>query len=409
MNSRCLPRRVSQRLVADRGQGEVNGHASRTPRDTGAHVTMKRIALALQETVTLRLTVLQGVQDFVRTRQDWQLVRSAGSLVLTWDEAWAARPDGIIGFIGGDGLPARYQREVPVVCVNSIYDAVDAVRVRSDAHAVGRMAASHFVELGYKRFAFGTDVPGHYYSRMRLAGYREALVEAGFAVNVLSLSANLEDFQADVAAIKLLPERCAVYCVTDGCARRVLTLCEEQSIRVPEQLAVLGTDNDPFHCEGGRVLLSSIDVNHRKVGHEAAHALNRILEGEQTPTSAVEVPPAGVISRTSTDPAAAARHPVVIRAMQTIESRYRDREFTAEKLAQICGVSSRTIGRLFRQQGLRSPHQMLLSVRVAAAKELLERTDRTAEDIAFACGFAEYSSFFRVFKNQAGIPPSALR
>src|SRR5687768_14670649 len=115
---------------------------------------MKRIALALQEAVTLRLTVLQGVQDYARTRQDWQLVRSAGSLVLPWDEALAAEPDGFIGFIGAEGLSMIPQREAPVVCVNSINDEASAIRVRSDAHAVGRMAAEYFLGLGYERFAY---------------------------------------------------------------------------------------------------------------------------------------------------------------------------------------------------------------------------------------------------------------
>src|SRR5688572_28946544 len=133
---------------------------------------MKRIALALQEAVTLRLTVLQGVQDYARARQDWQLVRSAGSLGLRWDEALAAEPDGFIGFIGAEGLPAHPHRGAPVVCVNSIHDAATAIRVRSDAHGVGRMAAEYFLGLGYERFAFATDVPGHHYSRKRFEGYR---------------------------------------------------------------------------------------------------------------------------------------------------------------------------------------------------------------------------------------------
>ena len=370
---------------------------------------MKRIALVLQEAVALRLTVLQGVQDFARMRQDWQLVRSAGSLVLTWDEALAAEADGFIGFIGAEGLPANPPREAPVVCVNSIHDEADAIRIRSDAHAVGCLAAEHFLGLGYDRFAFATDVPGHYYSRKRFEGYRDALREAGKDAEEIRLSANLEDFYADANAIGGMADGTALYCVTDGCARRVLTVCDEQSIRVPKQLAVLGTDNDPFHCEGGRILLSSIDVNHRNVGFVAAETLNDILDGKPAPQGAVEVAPVGVITRASSDPAAAISHPVVLRALQAIDKNFCDPEFTAERLAQKCGVSSRTIGRLFGQNRLDSPYQMLLNVRLAAAKQLLEQSDRTAEEIAYSCGFSDYSSFFRVFKNHAGIAPSAYR
>lgn len=370
---------------------------------------MKRIALVLQEAVTLRLTVLQGVQDYARTRQDWQLVRSGGSLVLPWEEALSAEPDGIIGFIGVEGLPMNSQREAPVVCVNSIRDDGDAIRVRSDAYAVGRMAAEYFLGLGYERFAYATDVPSYCYSRRRFEGYHSALHVAGKEVREIQLSANLEDFQNDASAIGEIANGSALYCVTDGCARRVLTLCEEQSIRVPAQLAVLGTDNDPFHCEGGRILLSSIDVNHRKVGYTAAATLNDILDGQVAPHDAVEVPPIGVVTRASSDPTAAISHPVVLRALQAIKKHFRDPEFTIERLAQQCGVSSRTIGRLFGQYRLESPYRTLLNVRLAAAKQLLEQPGRTAEEIAYSCGFSDYSSFFRVFKNHAGIAPSAYR
>jgi LacI family transcriptional regulator len=261
-------------------------------------------------------------------------VRSGGSLVLPWDEALAAEPDGFIGFIGAEGLSMIPQREAPVVCVNSINDEASAIRVRSDAHAVGRMAAEYFLGLGYERFAYATDVPDHYYSRKRFEGYRFALRAAGKDAKEIQLSANLEDFQRDADAIGGLTDGSALYCVADGCARRVLTLCEEQSIRVPARLAVLGTDNDPFHCEGGRILLSSIDVNHRKVGFTAADTLNDILDGKPAPQEAVEVAPVGVVTRTSSDPAAAICHPVVLRALQAIDKHFRDPEFTAERLAE---------------------------------------------------------------------------
>lgn len=370
---------------------------------------MKRIALVLQETVALRLTVLQGVQDYARTRLDWQLVRAAGSLVLPWDEALAAAPDGFIGFVGVEGLPMKDRLKAPVVCVNSIRDEVDAIRVRSDSHDIGRMAAKHFLELGYERFAYATDVPDYYYSRRRLEGYQFALRAAGKDAAEIQLSPNLEDFEKDANAIGGIANGTALYCVTDGCARRVLTLCEELAIRVPSQLAVLGTDNDPFHCEGGRTLLSSIDVNHRQVGFMAAETLNNVLDGNAAPADAVEVPPIGVLTRTSTDPVEGISHPIVVRALKVISKHFRDPAFTTERLAEQCGVSTRTISRLFGQNRLESPYRTLLHVRLAAAKQQLVQPGRTAEEIAFSCGFSDYSSFFRVFKSHAGVAPSAFR
>jgi LacI family transcriptional regulator len=189
----------------------------------------------------------------------------------------------------------------------------------------------------------------------------------------------------------------------------VLTYCEDCNISVPQQLAVLGTDNDPFFCEGGRTLLSSIDVNHRKIGFQAADTISRILDGESPPAEAVLIPPAKVVTRASTDPANSATHPLVVKALKTIQQRAHDPEFNTEELATICGVSSRTIGRLFEQHRLRSPYQFLLNVRVSTAQRLLQESALTADEIAFRCGFTDYSSFYRIFKNHMGISPSAFR
>jgi LacI family transcriptional regulator len=370
----------------------------------------KNIALALQESVAQRFWTLQGVQDFARTRFDWSLVHNGGSPVLSWQDALAARPDGIIGFVGEDVIPALREINIPVVCVNSIRDLREFVRVRSDGRAVGALAASYLLDLGYEEFAYATDVPLHYYSQMRWDGYREALQNAGFSVREIRLPERpSESAETGFEQLNNLPAGCAAYCVTDSCARQVLTYCEDHHIAVPQRLAVLGTDNDPFFCEGGRTLLSSIDVNHRKIGFQAADTISRILDGETTPTDAVLIPPTKVITRASTDPANSATHPLVVKALKTIQQRAHDPSFNTEQLATICGVSSRTIGRLFEQHRLRSPYQFLLNVRVSTAQRLLQESELTADEIAYRCGFTEYSSFYRIFKNHIGISPSAFR
>src|SRR6478736_9110620 len=143
-------------------------------REAAADSTTKNIALALQESVALRFWTLQGVQDFARTRSDWSLVHSGGSPVLSWQDALAARPDGIIGFVGEEVIPTLREINIPVVCVNSIRDLREFVRVRSDGRAVGALAASYLLDLGYEEFAYATDVPSHYYSQMRWDGYRDS-------------------------------------------------------------------------------------------------------------------------------------------------------------------------------------------------------------------------------------------
>ena len=330
--------------------------------------------------------------------------------MLTWQDALAARPDGIIGFVGEEIIPAIRTTNVPVVCINSIHNLKEFVRVRSDARAVGALAARYFLELGYEEFAYVTDVPLHFYSQKRWEGFRETLGEAGFSAKEIRLSAPATGpTDTRFSQLKELAQGSAVYCATDPCARRLLTFCEDCDIPVPEQLAVLGTDNDPFYCEGGRILLSSIEVDHRRIGYEAAATMSRILDGAAAPVDAVLVPPAKIVTRASTDPANSVSHPLVVKALKTIAQRADDPEFTTEELAKICGASSRTIGRLFEQHRLRSPYQVLLNMRMNSAQRMLQESQLTAEQIAFQCGFADYSSFYRAFKSHVGVPPSEFR
>ena len=173
--------------------------------------TTKNIALALQESVALRFSILQGVQDFARTQSDWNLVRSDGSLVVSWRDALAARPDGIIGFVGEENVPSLKKTGIPIVCVNSVHNLSACVKVRSDARAVGSLAANYFLDLGYQEFAYCTDVPFHFYSQVRWEGYSDALQHAGFSAHQIRLlecpSANSKFVQ-----LKDLPAGCAVYC-----------------------------------------------------------------------------------------------------------------------------------------------------------------------------------------------------
>ena len=360
--------------------------------------------------MALRYSILQGVRDYSRTRDDWRLLCSDELSVMTWSEALASQPHGVIGFIRETNADVVKQATVPIVCVNSECDLTSVIRVRCDAVATGVMAGEYLLSLGYDHFAYCTHVPTHVYSQLRWEGFRKAIEKNGFKARYINLSVgdpssqqlNFEEFAA-------IPRSSAVYCVNDHCARHVLNFCEEQSILVPHELAVLGTDNDALYCEDGDVLLSSIDLDHRVVGYRAAQILDRILSGSPTPTAPVLIPPRALIARKSTEAIVNSRHPVVQKALRAIEEHFSDTDFAAAALAAKCGVSARTLGRMFAAEGLPSPYHVLLEERIRQAKRMLAETQLTAEEIAYRSGFNEYSSFFRVFKRSVGCAPSEYR
>jgi len=368
------------------------------------------IALALEVSVALRYALIQGVRDFSRNREDWHLARSHELSALSWKEAMASRPDGVIGIVRKADVPLVQAAQVPVVCVNSECELSGIVRVRCDSQATGVMAGEYLLGLGYDHFVYCTDVPTHHYSRLRWDGFRGAVEKSGKTPQYIEISrTNSRSRHYDYSGLAELEQRSAVYCVNDACARLVLTYCEEQNIAVPQHLAVLGTDNDSLLCEDGDILLSSIELNHRAVGFRAAQILDRVLSGIPAPVAPVLIPPRELVTRTSTEPIVAARHPLVIKALQTIEANCQRANFSTAALAEKCGVSTRTLGRTFASQGLPTPYHVLLEERIRRAKRLLVETDLTAEEIAYRSGFAEYSSFFRIFKRSVGCTPSEFR
>ena len=121
--------------------------------------------------------------------------------------------------MGEDVVPTLRATDVPVVCVNSIFNLCEFVRVRSDGHAVGALAASYLLDLGYDEFAYATDVPSHHYSQMRWEGYSDALQQCGFLASEIRLPLRAsEPVASGFAQLNDLPVGCAVYCATDSCA-----------------------------------------------------------------------------------------------------------------------------------------------------------------------------------------------
>jgi len=272
--------------------------------------------------------------------------------------------------------------------------------VTTDHPAVGRVAAAHLLERGYRSFAVLSVSPAPAL-RQREAGFRSA-VEAGGAVRGLwtTEGRRLADFLAD------LPPDTGIFCTTDAMARYAVASLLLLGRRVPEDAAVVGVDDDPLHRSLSPVPLSSVDIRFRAVGELAARTLHGLLNGEPRPTRQV-LPPGEVIVRRSSD-FYAVDDPKVVDLLRRIRARATAGVRVADVLKRSDGAR-RTVELKFRRYLGRSIEDEIRRCRLEAARELLVGTSLSSEEVAHRCGFANAPHLSRLFKAHYGLGPKQYR
>jgi LacI family transcriptional regulator len=280
-------------------------------------------------------------------------------------------------------------------------------RVGIDEHAVGRMAAEHFLERGFRQFAVA-GMAGHVYSAQRLEGYRSALTTRGFDCTDLDPVVDLTNATQSIAPrLAELPRRTAIYCCNDTRAQHVIAAAEKIGRRVPEDLAVLGTDNDELTCLLVAPTLSSVMISGERIGQSAAELAARLADGHAPPREPILIPPSGIAERESTD-VIAPTDPAVAIAMRILADRFAE-PIDADQIVQGTAMSRRSLERRFRETLGHGIFETLRQIRVRQARHLLVSTDIPLKEIATRCGFSDQYRFSTVFRQLTGKAPGVYR
>jgi LacI family transcriptional regulator len=187
----------------------------------------------------------------------------------------------------------------------------------------------------------------------------------------------------------------------------LLDVCREINVAVPEEIAILGVGNDPIVCETVRPTLTSLDLDGRRVGYEAAKLLDRKMAGESMEGTLICVPPSHIVIRQSTD-YMAINDADVVQAMQFIRD-YSCKGINVYRVAEEVGLSRRALERRFQQFLGTTPKEEIMRFRIEYARTLLARTDQLNESIARKCGFASLAYFTTAFRREAGMTPNSYR
>jgi LacI family transcriptional regulator len=359
--------------------------------------------------------IIEGIGRYALEKGPWSIEyenRSLDSLPPEWLIRW--RGDGIITRTV-NARQAKILQATKLPLVELFGDPkISPIHVMSDYRREGEMAVEHFWNRGLRRFAYfsyGTS----WWVKIYSEGYREALKKRGCDCAIYippGRERNVTVWDESqlprlIDWLKSLPRPVGIFTPGDHHAMRLLNVCRELKIAVPEEMAILGRSNDPVICSTLRPTLSSIDLDARRVGYVAAELLDRRMNGEKTEDGVMFVPPSHVEIRQSTD-LMVIDDADLVRAMQFIRD-YACKNIDVPRVAEEVGLSRRVLERRFQKHLGRSPNEEIIRVRIETAKMLLARTDMSREAIARRCGFDSPSYFSTAFHRLVGMKPQAYR
>lgn len=340
---------------------------------------------------------------------------------LNADMAWTSQipygwaGDGVITLLTDNEEGARFVRrlKIPVVDVAMIRPDLPVARVIKDNKMLGRMAAGHFLELGWRNFAFVSRTDNHV-CRLRAAGFREELERHGHASHELILPRSrlkhLNRWDALsrylLKEMRRLPKPLAVMAFNDYDAAVVINVCQSGGISIPREIGVVGTDNSQVICNCLPVPLSSIDPDSAMVGYRAAALLDRMMDGAAAPRSPILIPPRGVVVRQSSNRMVIA-DPRLEQAVELMTGSL-EQNLSLEQVAERIGISRKTLYTLFERELGQLPAEFIRLRRLALARSLLLQTGDKLEDIAAKCGMT-LSTLMRQFRREYGKPPQQWR
>jgi len=301
---------------------------------------------------------------------------------------------------------------IPTITIDVVEKIKGIPNVVGDCETVGKMAAEYFLSLGLKHFAFcGYSKIG--WSIERRNAFKKKLKEAGHSVHIFnppkSDAENLLEKERIILAkwLESLPKPIGIMACNDDRGHNIIEAATMAELKIPDEIAVLGVDNDKLVCELTKPPMSSIALNFEKAGYECAAMLDQMMAGKIPENQTIVIQPTHIKSRQSTD-ILAIEDPEIVEAIQFIR-------LNSQKLIQIDDVanavmlSRRTLTKRFRKVVGHSVYKEIRQVRVNRISQMLVETNMSISQIALSMGYTSVDHISRVFKDKKGISPLEFR
>lgn len=378
----------------------------------------RRVALILDVGKTYDRHVIHGIAKYVKTVGQWSL--------YVEDDPLAKIPN--LNTWNGDGIIADFDDvtvaeavsglEIPVVGIGGGYGGynpeMNIPYVATDNTAIAKLAANHLLERGFKSLAFcgypRTSI--NVWSDERATAFEKYLEQEGFHCSVYrGRHRNPRRWNALMKGLmewlETLPKPVGIFAANDTRARHVLEASRRLKLRVPEDVAVLGVDNDELMCELAIPPLSSVVQGTDRLGYEAAALLDRLMDGQMPEQQKMVIEPVGITTRQSTD-VMAVEDDLVAKAVRYIRQNA-NRRIQVTDVVKRLNVSRSTLDSRFRKLLGRSVHEEIQRVQINYAKDLLSNTTLSLKDVARQSGYNNIQYMTMVFRRELNVTPGEFR
>jgi LacI family transcriptional regulator len=379
---------------------------------------LPHVALIVETSTAYGRAILSGISQYVREHGPWTVYieqRSLQDPAPPWLERWAG--DGIIARASTPQSARKLKRcGVPTIDLNDQVRGLGLPQIHSDHAAIARLAAQHLIDRGFRHYAY-FGFPVFEWSVRRQESFTSHVLAAGHQIHEglparrVSWShqqASWEDEIEGVAHwVKRLPKPLGIMSGNDIRGIQMLDACRRAGVAVPEEVAVVGVDNEELVCLLAYPPLSSVIPDAFRIGYESAALLNQMMAGQRVTEMLRLIPPLSVATRQSSDVTAIA-DPCLASAMQFIRE-HACAGIGVDDVLDHLTVSRSALQRLFRKELGHSILDAITAIRMQRVKQLLTETDLPLTDIADRAGFNYVEYLSTSFRRETGQSPSSYR
>ena len=376
----------------------------------------KRVAVCLEMEWGHKrhLEAYAGVHKYA-DEAGWECVTTPSAARVLNPESSFAPFDGILGRITEPLASAASEIKIPAVNIWINSPAKNIASVLADLEASGKMAAQHLLGRGFRRFGY-MGFLREKDARYQIQGFREILKPLGFRFTNyrfprtdlggegLGWEKFLEGLEQWVEAWE---PPIGVLVGNDLYCRHLIETCRAKGLKVPQDVAIVGTSNEPAICSSPYPSLTSIDLDFELIGYRAAEKLDEMMDSKKALASVEYSPPKGLIPRQSTD-SLAADDPLVAKALRFISENGQER-ILVDDVVFSSGTNRRTLERKFRASMGCSIAEEISRLRIERAKRLMLETEASLKSLAVDLGFRNADHFCKVFSRIEKITPSQYR
>lgn len=373
---------------------------------------ISKVAVLIESSREYGRGILRGVAQYARLHDPWIFYIEPGDDKISLKQLEGWKGDGIIAVIDNKKLAEKIVAlNIPTIARGN-FPIPGMPTIDHDCFSKATTAAEHLIGCGLKHFAY-CGYSKTYWSAELEKVFDQIIRKAGFDL-IIYKSPGLRirrlgdrGYRHLTDWIKTLPKPIGILACNDDRGHHVIESCKYAHARVPEEVAVIGVDNDELICEFCNPPLTSIKLNTEKAGYRAAELLDLMMKGKKVPEQKIEVIAQYVVPRQSTN-ILAVEDKAVAEALQFIRSNIR-RAIHVEEVAGALAMTQQALNKRFRKALGRSIHDEIQQVRMAHIARMLIETDMPISRIAATLGYYDIKNLSRAFRQMNGMTPKVYR